>query len=187
MERKAVFIDKDGTLIPDIPYNVNADLITLNNGAANCITRLRRKDFIPVVISNQSGVAHGYFDEKDLVAVSDKIGNLLEREGAAITHFYYCPHHPNGRMPAYAIACACRKPSPGLILRAARELSINRALSWMIGDILHDIEAGKRAGCRTILIDNGNETDWILNDVRRPDFIARDLEDAANIILTHSS
>ena len=84
---------------------------------------------------------------------------------------YYCPHYPDGKIQKYKIECDCRKPKPGLILQAAREHDIDLSNSWMIGDILNDVEAGNRAGCKTILLDNGNETEWIWNEIRTPAFI----------------
>ncbi|HEU4633773.1 MAG TPA: HAD-IIIA family hydrolase, partial [Flavisolibacter sp.] len=92
------------------------------------------------------------------------------------------PHFPLSKVAQYAIACNCRKPMPGLILKAAKDFNIDRSASWMIGDILHDVEAGKRAGCSTVLIDNGNETEWFMNRWRRPDFVTKDLYQAALII-----
>ena len=96
--------------------------------------------------------------------------------------FYYCPHHPDGIVPRYAVACDCRKPEPGLIHPAAREHDLALGESWFIGDILDDVEAGRRAGCRTVLIDNGNETEWKRSPLRRPDLVARDLAEAAQFI-----
>jgi ribonucleoside-diphosphate reductase alpha chain len=93
--------------------------------------------------------------------------------------FYYCPHHPHGSVPAYAVTCDCRKPRPGLILRAAREQGVDPARSWLVGDILDDVEAGRAAGCRTVLLDNGHETEWVLSPARRPDGVAADLAEAA--------
>jgi D-glycero-D-manno-heptose 1,7-bisphosphate phosphatase len=97
--------------------------------------------------------------------------------------FYCCPHHPEGTTAAYAVTCSCRKPAPGLILQAARDKDLDLVRSWMVGDILDDVEAGRRAGCSTILIDNGNETEWQLTDERRPRYLATDLTHAAEIVV----
>jgi histidinol-phosphate phosphatase family protein len=123
------------------------------------------------VVSNQPGAALGHFPEGDLKHVEAKLRELLP----ALAGFYYCPHHPEA-------GCACRKPAPGMLERAAREHGIELRESWMVGDILDDIEAGRRAGCRTILVDNGNETEWRGGEQRCPDYVVRDLAQAGAII-----
>lgn len=183
---KAVFIDKDGTLIPDIPYNVNPDLITLTDTAIPALYQLQQHQFSLILISNQSGVARGFFAEKDLDAVNKKLTNLLSEAGIAINGFYYCPHFENGTVKEYSIACDCRKPAPGLILQAANDFSIDLSKSWMIGDILNDVEAGRRAGCKTILINNGNETEWEINELRQPHYKVQNLFEAADIIANNA-
>lgn len=179
---KAIFIDKDGTLIHDIPYNVNPDLITLQDGALEALKFLQLQGYLIVIVSNQPGVAHGFFEESSLKAVENKISGLLERKGINLAGFYYCPHYPNAIVSRFSKTCQCRKPMPGLIIKAAHELNIDRSRSWMIGDILHDVEAGKRAGCRTILLNNGNETEWKINEYRTPDKMVTNLVDAARFI-----
>ena len=181
---KAIFIDKDGTLIPDIPYNVQPDLITLQKGVVEGLKIFARSGYLLVIISNQSGVARGYFDEAALQPVKEKITDLLAKEGIPLHGFYYCPHHPQGKLAAYAVECDCRKPAPGMILEAARTLQIDLAASWMIGDILNDAEAGNRAGCRTVLINNGNETGWVSGEWRKPDLVTGDVWEAALLICT---
>lgn len=176
----AVFLDKDGTLIPDIPYNVEPSKITLSDSAQVALGKLRDRGFKLIVISNQSGVARGYFPESALIDVERRLQELLNP--IRLDGFYYCPHHPNGKIFEYRVECECRKPKAGLLLKAAIEHRIDLAKSWMIGDILNDVEAGKTAGCRSILIDNGNETEWILNQAREPDFRVANLAEAAEII-----
>jgi len=185
MFQKAIFIDKDGTLLENVPYNVDPSRICLCRGAARSVKRLVDNGYLPVLISNQSGVALGYFEEDDLVPVVRKIQELLLAEGTNIVNFYFCPHHPQGIVPEYTIMCACRKPAPGMLFEAARDLRIDLRKSWMIGDILHDVEAGNRAGCRTILIDNGNETEWHETETRTPDYVVNDMREAADVILQH--
>ena len=180
---RAVFLDKDGTLVEDIPYNVDPARVRLMPGAGAGLRRLQAAGYRLVAISNQSGVARGYFTEEALVAVEERLGALLAAEGVRLDGFFYCPHHPAGTVPAYAVACDCRKPAPGLIERAAAELGIEPARSWFVGDILDDVEAGRRAGCRTVLLDNGHETEWVLSPERRPHLVARDMRDAARLIL----
>jgi D-glycero-D-manno-heptose 1,7-bisphosphate phosphatase len=180
---KAVFLDKDGTLIDDVPYNVNPALIHLGKGVAKSLKALKDQGYLLIVISNQSGVAHGYFAVNALQGVVDKIQMELMDENVQLDAIYFCPHHPEGSVEEYAIVCECRKPKPGMILQAARRFNIDLSKSWMIGDILHDVEAGNMAGCKTILIDNGNETEWELNVNRKPTVIVKNIEEAASILL----
>lgn len=177
----AVFLDKDGTLIPDIPYNVEPSKITLSDFAQGALGKLCDRGFKLIVISNQSGVARGYFPESALIGVERRLQALLSP--IRLDGFYYCPHHPHGQLSDYRVECDCRKPKAGMLLKAAREHEIDLARSWMIGDILNDVEAGRTAGCRSILIENGNETEWILNAAREPHFRVADLAGSAEIIL----
>lgn len=181
--RRAVFLDKDGTLIENVPYNVDPALIRLAPGAEEGLTRLHRAGFDLFVISNQSGVARGYFPESALAGVEARLRELLAAVGVPLASFAYCPHHPEGSVEGFAMACDCRKPAPGMLLRTAGDHDIDLARSWMIGDILDDIQAGRAAGCRTILIDNGNETEWRLSPDREPHHRAPDLAAAAGHIL----
>jgi D,D-heptose 1,7-bisphosphate phosphatase len=182
--QRAVFLDKDGTLIEDVPYNVDPARIRLLPGASEGLRRLHEAGYRLIVVSNQSGVARGYFREQALAGVERRLAELLAGERVILSGFYYCPHHPQGRVSGYNVACTCRKPAPGLLLQAAHEHDIDLEHSWLIGDILDDIEAGRRAGCRTILIDNGHETDWVLTAQRRPHLWASNLAEAADLILS---
>jgi len=179
---KAVFLDKDGTLIPDIPFNVDPDKIILVQGARDALKQLQLQGFLLIIISNQSGVAHGYFEESELNPVHERLSALLGPD-IPLTSFYYCPHHPDGRIQQYVLECQCRKPRPGLILQAAADHQIDLKKSWMIGDILNDVEAGNRAGCKTILINNGNETEWLEDEMRHPTAIVNNWTEAAAKIL----
>lgn len=182
MKNRAVFLDKDGTLIEDVPYNVDPQQIRLMVGAGDGLRQLQHLGYQLIVISNQSGVARGCFPESALAAVEARVQELLEPSNVLLEGFYYCPHHPDGTVMEYAIACQCRKPEPGLLMQAAHDRSIDLTQSWFIGDILNDVEAGRRAGCQTILINNGNETEWLLSSQRIPHFLVMDLTEAANII-----
>jgi D-glycero-D-manno-heptose 1,7-bisphosphate phosphatase len=182
MTRAAVFLDKDGTLIEDIPYNIDPDRIRLAAGVAEGLPRLRSTGFRLIVISNQSGIARGYFGEEKIGPVRERLCELLEGIGVELDGFYYCPHDPEGVVPGYSIACGCRKPEPGMILEAARVHDLDLRRSWFVGDILDDVEAGRRAGCRTALIDNGHETKWKRSPLRWPDIVARDMAQAARLI-----
>jgi D-glycero-D-manno-heptose 1,7-bisphosphate phosphatase len=182
---KAIFIDKDGTLIPDIPYNVDPEKISLQEGALQGLRQLQDAGFLLIIISNQSGVARGIFKEEALLPVQQKIESLLSEKGVVLDGFYYCPHYPNAVVKEYAIECDCRKPQPGMLLKAARDLEIDLSQSWMIGDILNDVEAGKKAGCKTVLIMNGNSEEKSDTPVRTPDYKSKNIEEAAAQILQH--
>jgi D,D-heptose 1,7-bisphosphate phosphatase len=179
---KAVFIDKDGTLIKNIPYNIEPLLISFEKNVINGLKFLHKYRFKKIIISNQPGVAYGYYKEDELEKVEMQIQKMLDAYKIEIDAFYYCPHHPEGRINKYAVECSCRKPLPGLINKAAKDFDIDLSASWMVGDILNDIEAGNKAGCSTILINNGGETQWIMNEQRKPDYIVEDFLQAANII-----
>ena len=183
--RPAVFLDKDGTIVDDVPYNVDPQRMTFAPGAEAGLTLLGQLGLPLIVVSNQPGVALQKFGIEALAGVHDRLTQMFEAAGAHLHDFYYCPHHPDGLLAPYADPCACRKPAPGLVLTAAREHSIDLSRSWMVGDILNDVEAGRRAGCRTVLIDNGNETEWIMNVWREPDFRASDLLEAARHVAQH--
>jgi histidinol-phosphate phosphatase family protein len=180
---KAVFLDKDGTLIENLPYNVDPGRMRFTKGAAFCLRLLREAGYGVVVVSNQAGVAKGLFPESALAVVKERLKRMCAQVGVPLLDVYYCPHDPGGVVAEYAVSCFCRKPAPGLVLRAARTHGIDLASSWLIGDILNDIEAGRRAGCRTILVDNGNETEWALSGGRTPDYLVDDLAEAALVIV----
>ena len=170
---RAVFLDKDGTLIDDLPYNVDPARIRLAPGAAEAVAALRAGGFRLFVVSNQPGAALGKFRAEALLGVQAALQRLLDD---ALGGFYFCLHRPDA-------GCACRKPAAGLLQRAAREHGLSLARSWMVGDILDDVEAGRRAGCRAILVDNGNETEWRGGAARQPDAVVGDLAQAAARIL----
>jgi D-glycero-D-manno-heptose 1,7-bisphosphate phosphatase len=172
MKHRAVFMDKDGTLVENVPYNVEPSRIALTQGAEHAVRTLSSNGFRVIVVSNQPGAALGMFPEEALKDVQAYLAQALP----ALDGFYYCPHRADA-------GCGCRKPEPGMLERAAREHEVDLAASWMIGDILDDIEAGRRAGCRTILLDVGNETEWRMSETRRPHHVAADLGQAAAIIV----
>ena len=177
--RAAVFLDKDGTLVHDVPYNVDADRIVLVPGAGEALRLMQASGFALIVVTNQPGVAEGRFPAAALRRVRGRIEALLAPYEVALTGFYFCPHAParSAEPP-----CGCRKPQPGLLQRAAARHALDLAASWMVGDILDDVEAGRRAGCRTALVDCGNETEWVLSAWRLPDIVAADLGTAARLI-----
>jgi D-glycero-D-manno-heptose 1,7-bisphosphate phosphatase len=182
---KAIFLDKDGTLIPDIPYNVDPDRITLSDDCVEGLKLLIDDGYKLIIVSNQSGIARGYFTEDQFSVVIRRLYELLNEQDIALANFYYCPHHPEGQNPIYALTCACRKPLAGMLVKAAEEHQIDLTQSWMIGDILNDVEAGSRAGCRTVLIDNGNETEWLAGSYRIPAYQCETINQAAIFIHNH--
>jgi histidinol-phosphate phosphatase family protein len=146
-----VFLDKDGTLIEDLPYNVDPKRIRLAPGARDAISLWALHGWRIVVVTNQSGVARGYFGIADLDAVSDHLSRTIEGLGGHWAGFYACPHLPDG-INEYAVECDCRKPAPGLIRRATSDLGVDPRDAWFIGDTWMDMAAGRAAGCRTILV-----------------------------------
>jgi D-glycero-D-manno-heptose 1,7-bisphosphate phosphatase len=183
-QRPAVFLDKDGTVLKDVPYNVDPRRMQLASGVAEGLRALGRLDWPLIVVSNQAGVARGLFPEESLGAVTDELRRMFAGQGAQLHDLYYCPHDANGIDTRYAVRCTCRKPEPGMLLVAAREHRIDLARSWMVGDTLDDVEAGRRAGCRAILIDNGNETEWRTGGNRIADSVVSDFARAARIIVS---
>jgi len=181
--RRAVFLDKDGTLVENIPFNVDPARIRLTPHAEEAVRRLADAGFVLAIVTNQPGVAQGLFDESALSPVAGEISSRLAALGVPLSGFYYCPHDPLGIVERYRRVCDCRKPAQGLLSRAARELDLDLDASWLVGDILDDIEAGRRAGCRTVLVDNGNETKWRVDTSRLPHHIVDDLDQAARLIV----
>lgn len=187
MSIKAIFLDKDGTLTEDVADSMNPRHITLCHGAGSALRLLTNLDYRLFVVSNQDGMAHGRFAESAVHGMRHRLADLLFREQLTLDGFYFCPHHPDGTVPNYALDCLCRKPLPGLLMQAAREHDIDLRASWMVGDILNDVEAGNRAGCRTVLIDSGNESEWRLGNNRLPTRVVADIYAAAVVIAAADS
>lgn len=152
--KRAVFLDRDGTVNVEKDYLYRPEEFEFIPGAPDAIRQLNEAGWLVVVITNQSGVARGYYGEKEIHLLHTHIENELRSYGAHLDGSYYCPHHPDGDGP-YNIDCACRKPLPGMLLRAASDLDIDLSRSWMVGDKVVDIEAGMAAGCRQILVRTG--------------------------------
>lgn len=176
---KAVFIDRDGTLIRNTPCNINPELVELDDCATDALRLLQQNDFLLMIVANQGGIAKGHFTAKEVDVVNKRIADMLAAEGVYIDAFYYSPYHPDGIISEYARNSDDRKPASGMLLNAAAAFSIDLSHSWIIGDMLDDVEAGRRAGCNTILYNNGNETDWRTDRFRQPDYIVNDLYKAA--------
>jgi D-glycero-D-manno-heptose 1,7-bisphosphate phosphatase len=182
--KKTVFLDKDGTLVENIPYNADPGLMRLVPGASRGLGALHDEGYELVVITNQPGIAMGRMTLADMDAVEARMRELLAECGLPLGGFYFCPHHPGGRVPEFSVACDCRKPGAGMIFKAAEERSLDLTRSWMIGDILDDIEAGRKANLKTVLIDNGNETEWRHAPERHPDHIVADIVAASEAVLS---
>ncbi|MBD8530263.1 MULTISPECIES: HAD-IIIA family hydrolase [unclassified Massilia] len=190
---KAIFLDKDGALVDNLPQDAERRAerrleprrIRLSSGAGPALRLLARLDYRFFVVCNQACIAQGRLPEAAMHGVSDRLTDLLFRENLSLDGFYYCPHDPLGSVAPYAVECHCRKPLPGLLLKASFEHGIDLRASWMIGNVLHDVEAGNRAGCRTVLLDNGVETEWRLGPRRIPTRMAPDLYAAAVLIAGH--
>jgi D-glycero-D-manno-heptose 1,7-bisphosphate phosphatase len=181
MIHRALFLDRDGTLVYPRHYPSRPEDLCLYDNIGPGLRHLQESGFHLIVITNQSGLARGIFDAAALQRMHDYLTSELNRFDVAIDGIYYCPHHPDGVIPELAIRCACRKPQPGMLLRAAVDHQIDLRRSWFVGDILDDIEAGNRAGCRTILVDLGTESPPS-HPLRTPDFVAQDTRHALAII-----
>lgn len=179
----ALFLDRDGTLVHPGHYPSRPEDLRLYEGIGPELRALQEAGFLLVIITNQAGIARGYFTEADLYRMHVHLTNELDLLGVRLDGIYYCPHHIDGVIPELAIRCDCRKPKPGMLLQAAADLNIDLQRSWFVGDILDDVEAGNRAGCRTILVDLGTEQSPS-QLLRRPSFVARDTLHALRIIST---
>jgi D-glycero-D-manno-heptose 1,7-bisphosphate phosphatase len=180
--RRAVFVDRDGVLIRDVTHLTSPSQIEILPGVPESLRRLRGAGWAVVVVTNQSVVARGMVTEEGLREIHATLESLLRPRGAPLDAIYYCPHHPDGAVAAYRAVCDCRKPREGLLLRAAADLGLDLAASVMVGDAASDIEAGRRAGCRTVLLRAAGETGG--SDASGADHVAADLAAAADWILT---
>lgn len=180
---RAVFLDKDGTLIKNIHFNVNPQKIKFLPGVIDGLKFLQKINFKLIIVTNQSGIARGFFKEKEFIEYKNYLEKLLMQNGVYVDSFFYCPHYPAGQVQKYAIDCLCRKPMPGLFIKATKELDINLSGSWMVGDVPEDIEAGKKAGCKTVLINRSNEVDWKFNKLNMPDYIVKSFIQAVKLFI----
>ena len=173
-KRRAVFLDRDGTIAYDVPYCSSPEEFQLVEGVGEVLSLFSHYGFMLVVVTNQSGVGRGYFNEGDLAKIHDKMCWDLDQQGVSLDGIFYCPHHPDE-------GCACRKPNPGLLLKASCDLDIDLPRSFMIGDQISDIQAAKAAGCRAVLVgDNpayGSDANVTI------DYSAIDIRQAGNWII----
>lgn len=182
--RPALFIDKDGTLIEDVPYNVDPARIRLVPAILPLLAAAREAGAALILVSNQAGVALGRFAPSALVCVVARVQALLAPHGLALDDALFCPHLPDAPLAHYARDCECRKPAPGLLLKAAARHDLDLTASWLIGDILDDVEAAHRAGCRAIFFDRGHETEWRRGSERVPDRQVCDPREALDVFGT---
>ncbi len=178
--RRAIFLDRDGTLNVDTGYVARPEDVRLLPGASHGAKSLAAAGYALVIVSNQSGIARGLLTQAQADAVDARLLELLAQDGVTIDAMYRCPHYAAGAVAQYAVDCDCRKPKPGMLLQAAREHGIDLALSWTVGDGERDVEAGIAAGTRAVLL---SPTGAARGDGART-FVAKDLIDAARIITT---
>jgi D-glycero-D-manno-heptose 1,7-bisphosphate phosphatase len=159
--RPAVFLDRDGTIIEDADYLTDPEQIRILPGVLSALKRLRDSGYLLIVVTNQSAIARGWLTEDGLKEVHSELDRRLHAGGAHVDAYYCCPHLPEGTVPRYAVACDCRKPKPGLLNRAAQEWDVDMGSSFMVGDSVRDAEAGRHAGCRSILVGSAPESaEW---------------------------
>lgn len=184
--RKAVFFDRDGTINEEVGYIKDLNNLKLIKNASNSIKKIKEKGFLAILITNQSGPARGYYDEKWVNTLNNRVQELLLSEGTELDKMYYCPHLPDGIVPEYSIECDCRKPNTGLFLKAKEDFDIDLKSSYMIGDKATDVDAGHNAGTKSILLKTGYGTDVLdgkYQFVPNADYIAEDINDAIDWIL----
>ena len=184
MGRRAVFLDRDGTIHEERDFLSDPAQLVLLPGATAGLRRLAGAGFALIVVTNQSGVARGYFTEDDVRRVNRALSEMLAAEGVTIDAYYHCPHYPQGTVAEYSFVCDCRKPAPGLILKAAKDADIDLVRSYMVGDHARDMAAGRAAGTRTVLVLTGygcKSQSEVLGQALA-DHIADDLADAAEWI-----
>ena len=182
---RAVFLDRDGTMIRDVGYLYNPDEIDFFPWTVDVIRALSAAGFAVVVTTNQSGIARGLFSEAQLDAVHAAMARVLDAGGARVLAYYYCPHHPNGTVPAFTKVCDCRKPAGGMVERASRELGLDASQSFVVGDTWLDIGLAKSCGAKGVLVRTGAGAKAELQPVPhlKADVIVDNLAAAASWIL----
>jgi D-glycero-D-manno-heptose 1,7-bisphosphate phosphatase len=183
---RAVFIDRDGTISEEVGYINHLSRFRLFPYSAAAIKQLHENNYLAIVVTNQAGVARGYFSEDMVQNIHKRMRDDLEASGAALDAIYYCAHHPSLGEPPYRLDCDCRKPKAGLLLRAARDFDIDLANSWMVGDRYSDVKLASNAGVKSALVLSGygrgewehQRDNWTI----RPDLVAEDLLEAVSLI-----
>ena len=189
MSDKAIFLDRDDTLIEDPGYINDPDQVKLIDGAAEALMELKALGYKLIVVTNQSAVARGIVTEKVLADIHERLRRLLAEKSVSLDDIYYCPYHPEGVVPKYRKESNYRKPNPGMLLEAADDMSIDLGESWCIGNNSSDVEAGLKAGCKTVLLDAPSRQreagSPVLPDGVAPDYKAVNIKEAVNIIKKH--
>jgi len=185
MSNKAIFLDRDGTLIEDPGYINHPDQVKLLESVIEALIELKALKYKLIIVSNQSSVARGVITEKILDEIHDRLKQLLAENGVFLDRIYYCPYHPDGVVRKYRKESDWRKPNPGMLLAAADEMDIDLSRSWAIGNSNRDVEAGSRAGCKTILINHSSHYKQPQLDEPNPDYRAVNMKEAVNIIKKH--
>lgn len=186
MKRRAVFLDRDGTINEDVGYPGRYDQVRVYPYSFEAVRKLNDAGLVVVVITNQSGVGRGFFTEDALHIVHDRMREDFQAAGARIDAIYYCPHFAGSSSPFYDIDCACRKPFPGMAIRAREELGLDLEGSYMVGDKVEDVRFGLNAGTRPILVLTGYgeaSRDALRREGIEPAYVARDLGQAVDWIL----
>lgn len=187
MPNRAVFLDRDDTLIEDPGYLNDPDQVKLLDGVPEALAEFRALDYKLIVVSNQSAVARGIVTEKMLAEIHQRLEQLLSERGASLDQIYYCPYHPDGVVPKYRKESEFRKPNPGMLLRAAEQMDIDLGQSWCVGNSYSDVEAGSRAGCKTILITQSSPPGQAQVGQLSSDYTAVNLKEAVNIVKRHNN
>ena len=187
--RPAVFIDRDGTMSEERGYIDRLELLEIFPWTTDAIRLLNRAGFAVVVVTNQSAIGRGIIDEPFLQTVHDAIDRHLAPAGARVDRYYFCPHHPEAKLSAYRAVCRCRKPEPGMLEQATRELGLDPARSFMVGDRLIDVACGHAAGVRSLLVRSGHSahSGEAPPGLSNPDAILNNLMEAVGWILRSSS
>ena len=185
MSDKAIFLDRDDTLIEDPGYISSPEQVKLLDGVAEALIELKSLGYKLIVVTNQSAVARGIVTEKVLGEIHKRLEQLLAEKMAFLDRIYYCPYHPDGVVAKYRKESDFRKPNPGMLLRAAEEMDIDLGQSWCVGNSISDMEAGLRAGCKTILIDLPSHQQQLEPGQPRPDYKAVNIKETVNIIKKH--
>ncbi len=174
-KKKAIFLDRDGVINEEVGYLSNPQDFEFIEGSIEALKILKQKGFLLIVITNQAGIARGFFTDDTLRAIHDKMLNRLKREGIELDDIFFCPHHPDFTGP-----CDCRKPKPGMILKAKSKYNIDLTKSYMIGDTLNDIQTGNTAKCNTVLVLTGyGKEEQKKVDSIIPDMIFKNLKEFA--------
>ncbi|MFY9431273.1 MAG: HAD family hydrolase [Acetomicrobium sp.] len=186
----AVFSDRDGTLIKEVGYLSSLSQIEILPNVPEGLKLLKSLGYFLIVVTNQSGVARGFFSESFVLQVHSVLREMLAQKCVQIDAFYYCPHHPTEGFPPYDIDCECRKPKTGMLKEAARACNIDISRSWVIGDSLVDMQLARNAGCRGVFLGTGHGRMIEQNIVHEPPFfyaVKDDLLEAANYIASNNA